>query len=71
MLGTIRTSMTHVARTCVYGERHLASWERFLAEAQWHLPGLSQTVVTQLQQQPGGLASSGGMANHPRSRSSP
>jgi hypothetical protein len=54
MLGTTRKCMTNVARTCVFVERHLASWERFLAESQWDLRGVSQTLVTQLLQQLGG-----------------
>ena len=53
-LGTTRQCMTHVARTCVFVERHLASWERFLAESQWDWRGVSQTLVTQLLQQLGG-----------------
>jgi hypothetical protein len=53
MLGTTRKCMTNVARTCVFVERHLASWERFLAAAQWDLRGVSQTLVTQLLQQLG------------------
>jgi hypothetical protein len=54
MLGTTRKGMTNVARTCVFVERHLASWERFLAESPWDLRGVSQTLVTQLLQQLGG-----------------
>jgi hypothetical protein len=54
MLGTTRKCMTNVARTCVFVERHLASWERFLAEAQWDLRGVSHTLVTQVLQQLGG-----------------
>jgi DDE superfamily endonuclease len=53
MLGTTRKCMTNIARICVFVERHLASWERFLAEAHWDLRGVSQTVVTQLLQQLG------------------
>jgi hypothetical protein len=53
MLGPTRKGMTNIARTCVFVERHLARWERFLAEAQWDLRGVSQTVVTQLLQQLG------------------
>jgi hypothetical protein len=30
MLGTTRKCMTNMARSCVFVERHLASWERFL-----------------------------------------
>jgi DDE superfamily endonuclease len=54
LLGTTRKCMTNVARTCVFVERHRASWERFLAEAQWDLRGVSQTLVTQLLRQLGG-----------------
>jgi hypothetical protein len=53
MLGTTRKCMTNVVRTCVFVERHLASWERFLAESQWDLRGVSQALVTQLLQQLG------------------
>jgi hypothetical protein len=57
MLGTTRKCMTNIARTCVFVERHLASWERFLAEAQWDLQGVSQMLVKQLLQHLGGSAS--------------
>jgi hypothetical protein len=30
MLGTTRKCMTNIARSCVFIERHLASWERCL-----------------------------------------
>jgi DDE superfamily endonuclease len=53
ILGTTRKCMTNIARSCVFVERHLASWERFLAEAQWDLRGVSQRLVTQLLQQLG------------------
>jgi DDE superfamily endonuclease len=53
MLGTTRKCMTNVARSCVFVERHLASWERFLAESQWDLRGVSQRLVTELLQQLG------------------
>src|SRR6266850_1429835 len=45
MLGPTRKCMTNIAHTCVFVERHLASWERFLAEAQWDPRGVSQTLV--------------------------
>jgi hypothetical protein len=45
--------MTNVARSCVFVERHLASWERFLAESHWDLRGVSHTLVTRLVQQLG------------------
>ena len=53
MLGTTRKCMTSIARSCVFVERHLASWERFLAEAQWDLRGVSQALVQLLLQQLG------------------
>jgi hypothetical protein len=53
MLGTTRKCMTNIARTCVFVDRHLASWERFLAEAQWDLQGVIQTLVSHLVQQLG------------------
>jgi hypothetical protein len=53
MLGTTRKCMTNIAQTCVFVERHLASWERFLAEAQWDLRGVSQTLMSRLLQQLG------------------
>jgi hypothetical protein len=53
MLGTTRKCMTNIARTCVFVDRHLASWERFLAEARWDLRGVSQTLVSHLVQQLG------------------
>src|ERR1700757_3794817 len=54
LLGTTRTCMTTVARTCVCGARQLASWERFLAEAQGDRHGVSQTRVTPRLQPLGG-----------------
>jgi DDE superfamily endonuclease len=53
ILGTTRKCMTNIARSCVFVERHLASWDRFLAEAQWDLRGVSPRSVTQLLQQLG------------------
>jgi hypothetical protein len=53
MLGTTRTCLTNMARSCVFVDRHLASWKRFLAESQWDLRGVSQTLVTPLVQQLG------------------
>jgi hypothetical protein len=53
MLGTTRQCMPNMARTCVFVERHLASWERFLTTAQWERRGVSQMLVKQLLQQLG------------------
>jgi MFS family permease len=50
MLGTTRKCMTNIARTCVFVERHLASWERFLAEAHWDVCGVSRQFVQLLQE---------------------
>src|SRR5918994_1559939 len=59
MLGTARKCMTNIARICVFVDRHLASWERFLAESQWDLRGVSQTLVSHLVQQLGASVSLG------------
>jgi hypothetical protein len=53
MLGPTRQCMTNIARSCVFVDRHLASWERFLAESHWDLRGVSQTLVARLLQQLG------------------
>ncbi len=53
MLGTTRKCMNNIARSCVFIQRHLVSWERFLAEAQWDLRGVSQTLAGWLVQQLG------------------
>jgi hypothetical protein len=53
MLGPTRKCMTNIARTCVFVDRHLASWERFLAAYQWDLRGVHQRLVTQWLQQLG------------------
>jgi hypothetical protein len=53
MLGTTRKCMTNIARSCVFVDRHLASWERFLAESHGGRRGVSQTLVARLLQQLG------------------
>jgi hypothetical protein len=53
MLGTTRKCMTDIARSCVFVERHLASWERFLAEYHWDVRGVSRHVVHLLLQELG------------------
>lgn len=40
--------MTNFAQTWVFVERHLASWERFLAESQGDLQGNSRTLLRHL-----------------------
>jgi hypothetical protein len=37
--------MTRIAYTCFFVDRHLSSWERFLAESSWDLTVLSKTLV--------------------------
>jgi hypothetical protein len=59
MLGTTRTCMTNIARTWVLVERHLARWERFLAESHGDLQGVSQTLVAQVLEQLGDRRSLG------------
>ena len=38
-----RKTMSRVAPTCFFVDRHLASWERFLAENAWDPTALGQT----------------------------
>jgi len=45
MLGSERKCMTKIASIWVFIERHLASWERFLAESQRDLRGVSPMLV--------------------------
>jgi len=44
-----RKTMSRVARTCFWVDRHLASWERFLAENHWNPTEVCQTLVGILQ----------------------
>jgi len=44
-----RKTMSRVAHTCFFVDRHLASWERFLAENAWDPTALGQTLLTTLQ----------------------
>jgi len=53
MLGTTRKCMTKMARSCVFVDRHLARWERVLAESHGDLRGVSQTLVARRLQQLG------------------
>lgn len=50
LLGTTRQCLTHIARSGVFVDRPLASWERVLAEFHGDLRGVSQTLVAQLLQ---------------------
>ena len=43
-----RKTMSRVAQTCFWVDRHLASWERFLAENRWDLTAVGQTLVDTL-----------------------
>jgi len=40
-----RKTMSRVAQTCFWVDRHLASWERFLAENRWDPTALCATLV--------------------------
>jgi len=44
-----RKTMSRVARTCFWVDRHLASWERFLAENQWDPTAVFGTLLQTLQ----------------------
>jgi len=43
-----RKTMSRVARTCFWVDRHLASWERFLAENRWDPTALFATLLDAL-----------------------
>ena len=43
-----RKTMSRVAQTCFWVDRHLASWERFLAENRWDPTALCATLVDTL-----------------------
>ena len=49
LLTSGRKTMSRVAHTCFWVERHLASWERFLAENRWDPTAVGQTLVDTLQ----------------------
>lgn len=40
--------MTNIASVCFFVERHISSWERFLAENNWDLTALSKNLVRTL-----------------------
>lgn len=44
-----RKTMSRVAETCFWVDRHLASWERFLAENRWDPMALVTTLLATLQ----------------------
>jgi hypothetical protein len=48
-----RKCVTQIARTCFFVDRSLASWERFLAEQQWDMTHVMQSLVGLLQQELG------------------
>ena len=43
-----RKTMSRVAHTCFFVDRHLSSWERFLAENRWNPTALCKTLIDQL-----------------------
>lgn len=43
-----RKTMSRVAQTCFWVDRHLASWERFLAENRWDPTAVCKTLVDTL-----------------------
>lgn len=40
-----RKTMSRVANTCFFVDRHLSSWERFLSENKWDLNAVASTLV--------------------------
>lgn len=49
LLTSGRKTMSRVAQTCFFVDRHLGSWERFLAENAWDPVALGQTLLATLQ----------------------
>lgn len=49
LLTSGRKTMSRVAHTCFFVDRHLASWERFLAEYRWNPDALFETLLRTLQ----------------------
>jgi hypothetical protein len=45
LLTSGRKTMSRVAHTCFFVERHLASWERFLSEHKWDLNAVLRTLL--------------------------
>ena len=45
-----RKTVTRIAEACFFLDRHLASWERFLAQYQWDLGQVFLTLLSLLQQ---------------------
>jgi DDE superfamily endonuclease len=43
-----RKTVTRIASTCFFVDKSLASWERFLADAQWSLPHVTEQLITLL-----------------------
>lgn len=48
-----RKTVTRIAEACFFTDRHLASWERFLAQYQWDLGQVFLTLLSLLQQRLG------------------
>ena len=53
LLGYGRKTVTCIASACFFVDRSLASWERFLADAQWSLPHVTEQFITLLLSQLG------------------
>jgi hypothetical protein len=53
LLGSARKCVTQIARVCFFLDRHLSSWERFVAHYQWDLGGVRSRLVELLKQELG------------------
>jgi len=54
LLGQTRKCVTNIARACFFVERHVSSWERFLARSQWNIDDVRCRLVKLLKEQLGG-----------------
>jgi hypothetical protein len=53
LLSTGRKCVSQIARSCFFVDRSLSSWERFLAEQQWDMDRVMQSLLGLLQQELG------------------
>ncbi len=51
LLGHTRKCVTNIGRVCFFVERHISSWERFLSQSHWELPGIQTRVIRLVQEQ--------------------
>ena len=48
LIGQSRKCLTHIADTCVFVDKSLSGWHRFLSTFQWNLPKLTESLIALL-----------------------